>query len=121
MACEPTNIYDLCIQQNASFNLIFSLKDDDGSSSIDVTGWSFTGSINDQKGGVDQSIPFFTMSVVSAVSGTIAMRLGAASTWQLTQPRYYYDVIGYNPTVSPPETLRLMQGKVNVNLGVTEP
>jgi hypothetical protein len=47
--------------------------------------------------------------------------LTAEATWVLTGTKYVYDLISNNPNTTPTETLRLMQGKVSVKPGVTEP
>jgi hypothetical protein len=120
MACESNNVYDLCILQNQTFELPLQLYQDDNVTPINLTGWSFTGSIKTQLGSPD-TLMFFTASIVDISSGSIKLYLDANSTWQLNTTKYVYDVIGNNSNVSPVETLRLMQGKVTVKLGVTEP
>jgi hypothetical protein len=120
MACEITNDYPLCILQNQTFELPFTLYNDDGITPINITGWSITGSIKEQFSDT-APVLFFTSSIVSPESGSVKLYLSAESTWALTQTKYVYDVISNNPNVTPLETLRLMKGKVSVNLGVTEP
>lgn len=120
MACELENIYDICILQNQTFQMLFQLYNDDGVTPINITNWTFTSAIRTQYG---ESTPptFFTVSVLDAFSGSLRLYLAAQSTWDLTNSRYFYDVIGTNNNVSPPETLRLLQGKVKILPGVTEP
>jgi hypothetical protein len=120
MACELNNIYDICVLQNQTFELPFQLYKDDGITPINISGWSFTGSIKSQ---FTDFVPalFFTASVINASSGSVKLYLGADTTWILTGSKYVYDVIGNNTNVVPVETLRLMQGKVSVRPGVTEP
>lgn len=122
MSCTITNNYDICITQNATFQLNFKLYDDSGSASLNATSWSFTGSI---KSAYDSpaAIMNFTTSVLSYATASINLYLGAENTWQLgtSGSKFYYDVIAYNPTATPVETYRLMQGKVSINKGVTEP
>lgn len=122
MSCTITNNYDICITQNATFEMNFRLYDDSGVVPLDVTGWMFTGSIKEQYTDVS-SVMAFTMSVDSYTTASINVNLGAENTWQLgvTGSKFLYDIIANNPTVSPPETYRLMQGKVSINKGVTEP
>lgn len=121
MSCELHNVYDICILQNQTFELPLLFYDDDGVTPLNVTGWSFTGSIKHQF--TDTSpVVFFTSSVIDPVSGSIKLYMGAEQTWVLTNKKYVYDLISNNPSGSMGiETLRLMQGKVSVNLGVTEP
>lgn len=120
MSCELNNIYDICVLQNQTFELPFQLYANDGVTPIDVTGWTFTGSIKEQFADPTPTL-FFTCSVVDATSGSIKLYLPADSTWQMTSTKYVYDLISNNATVSPVETLRLMQGKISVKPGVTEP
>lgn len=120
MACELNNIYNICILQNQTFELPFQLYNDDNITPIDISNWTFTGSIKSQ---YDDSIPtlFFTTSIVDPISGSLKLYISADTTWNLTGSRYVYDVIGNNTNVTPTETLRLLQGKVSVRPGVTEP
>lgn len=120
MACESNNVYDICILQNQTFELPLQLYQDDNVTPIDLTGWSFTGSIRAQLGS-PTTLLFFTASVIDAASGSLQLYLSANSTWELNTTKYVYDVIGNNTNETPVETLRLMQGKVSVRLGVTEP
>ena len=120
MSCELNNIYDICILQNQTYELPLQLYQDDNVTPIDLTGWSFTGSIKTQFT-APTPLLFFTASVVDAVSGSLKLYLSAETTWALTAPKYVYDLIGNNSNITPVETLRLMQGKVSVKPGVTEP
>ena len=120
MSCQVNNVYDICILQNQTFELPFTLYQNDGVTPIDLTNWSFTGSIRPQFGDPNVTM-FFTSSIVDAPSGSIKLYIGATDTWQLTAPRYVYDVIANNANVTPTETLRMLQGKVSVNFGVTRP
>jgi hypothetical protein len=119
MSCELNNVYDICVLQNQTFNLILTFENDDGTPK-DLTHWSFTGSIK-QKFSDRAPTMFITSSVISAASGTLRLYISADDTWMLTSPRYFYDLISNDSSASPPETLRLMQGKVVVKSGVTEP
>jgi archaellin len=120
MTCQINNSLDLCILPNQTFELVFYLKQDDGVTSIDLTNWSFTGSIKEQF--ADQTpVMFFTSSIVDVASGSVKLYLGASTTWQLTSPKYVYDVISNNENVTPVETLRILQGKISTRPGVTEP
>lgn len=119
MACTFVET-DFCIQQNASFAQNFQLFDDNGSSSLDVSGCSFTGSIRSSY--TDPAVVmFFTMSVASYTTASINMYLGADSTWALSQKKYVYDVLMYNGNLTPPVTTRLLSGKLAVSPGVTVP
>lgn len=120
MSCELTNIYDICVLQNQTFELPFQMYDDDGVTPINVTNWSFTGSIKPTF--LDPSVATtFTASIVDAASGSIKLYLSSAQTWALTEPKYVYDVIANNLNDTPTTTLRIIQGKVSVKPGVTRP
>lgn len=120
MTCELSNIYDICILQNQTFELPFQLYTDNGVTPINITNWSFTGSIKTQFSDVTPQL-FFTASIVDLVSGSIRLYIGSETTWTLEGSKYVYDVIGNNHNITPVETLRLMQGKVSVKPGVTAP
>lgn len=126
MSCELQNVYDICILQNQTFELPLILYDDDGISPLNISAWSFTGSIKHQYSDV-VPVLFFTSSIIDPVSGSLKLYMGAEQTWALTNKKYVYDLISNNPSgsivnsVTQIETLRLMQGKVSVTLGVTEP
>jgi hypothetical protein len=120
MSCVLSNIYDICILQNQTFELPFQMYDDNGVTPINLTGWSFTGSIKSTFTDATPAL-IFTSSILDSVSGSVKLYLSAETTWQLTNPKYVYDVIGNNSNITPTETLRLMQGKVSVKPGVTEP
>lgn len=119
MSCELNNIYDFCILQNQTFTLPLTLRNDDGTLK-DLSAWSFTGSIKEKTTDRVPSL-FFTCSVALPVSGTLSLYLSADTTWALTGSKYVYDLIGNNTAVSPVETTRLMQGKITIKPGVTEP
>jgi hypothetical protein len=120
MSCELTNIYDICVLQNQTFELPFQMYDDNGITPINVTNWSFTGSI--KSAFTDATVATtFTASVVDASSGSIKLYLSADQTWALTESKYVYDVIANNDNVTPTSTLRIIQGKVSVKPGVTRP
>lgn len=120
MSCELNNVYDICVLQNQTFELPFTLYDDDGTTPLDITNWTFTGSIKQQ---FTDSAPltYFTSSVISVASASIKLYLSSEQTWILNNSKYVYDVISNNPNTSPATTLRLIQGKVSVKPGVTEP
>jgi len=119
MATELSNVLDIQILQNQTFNMVLFLNNDD-ESPINLTNWSFTGSIKEKYSDI-QPIMFFTASIIEPASGSLRLYLAADQTWMLTGSRYVYDVIGNNTNQNPVETLRIMQGKVIQRPGVTEP
>lgn len=120
MSSELTNVYDITVLQNQTYELPFTLYDDDGVSPLDITNWSFTGSIKQVYTDVNP-VMYFTSSVVSVPSASIKLTLSATQTWDLTGSKYVYDVICKNPNVAPATVLRIIQGKISVKPGVTEP
>ena len=120
MFCDTPNRYDLNIIQNQTFHLPVSLFNDDGITPINITSWSFTGSIKSNTADATP-IVFFTTNIVNTLSGSFQLYLDADTTWLLNRPKYIYDVIANNAAASPVETLRILTGKVTMELGVTEP
>ena len=115
-ANNPT--YDIYINQNATFAMSMQLTDATGSA-IDITGWSFTGSLKESYESAEPYL-YFTSSVSDFSSSIINIELSADQTELLTETRYVYDVVGSvnNPT-APDYVYRLLQGKVVVSPGVT--
>lgn len=123
MSCDssPSNKVNITVEQNASYILSLDLRQDDGVTPVNITGWNLTGSIRES---YDSVLPttFFTMSVLDVVSGSISARLSAEQTWGLSGSEgYYYDIIANNTGSAPLDTFRLLYGRVKINRGVTEP
>jgi hypothetical protein len=113
------NYLDIIIEQNATFGLTLSLTEDDGVTPVDITGWSFTGSIRQTFDGPVETA--FSMSVGNLSQAVVRGFLTADQTWMLSGSVYHYDVIANNPTPSPDETYRLTYGRARIIRGVTEP
>lgn len=120
MSCEPTNVYDICIFQNQTYRLPMLLVNRDGQP-IDLSSWTFSASIKDRVGNDADPVLNFTSSLFPANSGWVSFYLSADTTWALNKTRYTYDIIGTDNFISPPETVRLLQGKIFLKNGVTEP
>lgn len=117
MASQP--IFDLNINQNSTFKFNMQLKDSSGSV-LDITSWSFTGSIKEGKTSPDPSILFFTMSVVDLTASILEAYLTPSQTTQLVNPAYVYDIIATNYATTPDEVYRILQGKIKVSPGITD-
>lgn len=118
MSLDPNSL-NLIIQQNASFKLDLALTDQDNNNQpIDVSSWSVTGSIRPDYDA--PPIMFFSMSLYPTGSVVRAF-LTDQQTWTLSGSLYFYDIIAHNPTPAPPETYRLLSGRVAVSRGVTQP
>lgn len=113
-------IYDININQNATFKFSIQLQDASGSA-LNIVSWSFSGSIKRLSSDADPPFLFFTCSVVDLTQSIVRISLTPAQTTQLTDPNYVYDVIGTNYTTTPDEVYRILQGKVRVNPGITDP
>ena len=141
--------YDLTINQNATFVQRFILENENGEPQ-DISNWEFRGSIKQQITDPDPPpMRFICVGINSDLyspSGPadpenptptfLEIKLAASQTEQLTQRRYVYDIIGIDtadsvpsinhpnpndPTVDPDEVVyRLLEGRVRVNLGVTD-
>lgn len=118
MASLPT--YDININQNATFKFSAQLTDVSGSP-LNITSWSFSGSIKQQATDPDPPILFFTTSIADITQSIINVSLTPHQTALLTQPQYVYDIIAANGAVTPEEVYRILQGRVKVSLGITDP
>jgi len=113
---QPT--YDININQNATFKFSAQLTDVSGSP-LDITSWSFSGSVKQQAIDPDPPLLFFTTSV-DLTQSIVNMALMPHQTTLLNQPQYVYDFIAVNRAVTPEEVYRILQGKIKVSLGITD-
>lgn len=114
----PAPIYDIFVNQYASFDMTMQLNDSTGSA-LPIINWGFTGSI---KTNVDTDPPItkFNIIVVDITSSLINISLIPCQSALLNKPQYMYDILATNNNVNPVEVYRLVQGKVKVSLGVTD-
>jgi hypothetical protein len=112
-------IYNIEVNQNATFKLSLELRDS-ASVLIPINSWSFSGSIKQNYADVDPPLMFFTASADVGTS-TIEFSLTPNQTQLLDQPNYYYDFTGTNWSTVPDEIYRILEGKVKVYPGVTDP
>jgi len=117
MACEYPTI-DLCVLQNATFDTTLQLTDQSGSA-IDITSWSFSGSIKESVASPVE-VTHFSCSVTSVPNATVRITLTPYQSALLTRKKYVYDIIATNMAVTPLEVYRIIEGQVNVDLGVTD-
>jgi hypothetical protein len=118
---QPGPTYNIDIFQNATFKMSIQLTNSgSGSSPIDITGWSFSGSIKQNYEDSDPSLIYFSASVLDPTQSIVMFSLTPTQTAQLTQPIYYYDCIAVNYPVAPDEVYRILQGRVKVSPGVTD-
>jgi hypothetical protein len=117
-------IYNIEINQFATFKMSLNLSGTaDFSEPTSWSLWSFTGSLAPQYPGEANQIVEF--DIVSSSVGTLAVSLPPSKTSQLVETAYVYDILAIKDlpltgsTVGN-EVYRILQGKVKVNLGVTE-
>lgn len=115
MSCNTT--YDLCVNQHSSYKLSVTVNDT-GSNPMNLTSWYLSGSIKEKYTSTTPVVEFGIQPVVLA-SGSFNLYLTPAQTALLTKAQYVYDVLGEISGTSPPETIRLLEGNVEVNPGVT--
>ena len=118
MASQP--VYNLEINQNATFKMSLQLTDASGSP-LDITNWSFSGSIKQTLGDADPPLLFFTTSIVDFTQSVVSVSLTPAQTTELIEAAYVYDIIGTNYATTPDEVYRVLQGKIKVSTGITDP
>jgi hypothetical protein len=114
---NPT--YDITLNQYATFKMSFQITDNSGSA-VDITNWSFTGSIRDSFTLPDPPITTLNIVIVDYSSSMVNVGLLPTQSALLTKKKFVYDIIATNVGVAPVEVYRILEGKVNVNLGVTE-
>lgn len=115
MSCNTT--YNLCVNQHSSYKLSVTVTDS-GSIPMNITSWYLSGSIKDKYSSPTSIVDFGIEPIVLA-SGSFNLYLTPAQTAQLTKTQYVYDVLAEISGTSPPETIRLLEGSVEVNPGVT--
>ena len=116
MSCnEETNI---CINQYASYSLPLQFTDGSGSF-LDISAWQISGSIKDKYKSTT-SVVDFGVETLSLPSASVRLYLTPDQTALLTKALYYYDVIAQISGSSPAESVRLLEGQVTVDPGVTE-
>lgn len=118
MASQPT--YDISINQNATFKMSIQLTDVNGSP-LNITSWSFSGSIKENVTDPDPPLLFFTTSIADPSQSVVNISLTPAQTTMLSKTAYVYDVIATNYSTTPDEVYRVLQGKIKVSLGITDP
>jgi hypothetical protein len=116
MSCATTD-YELCIKQFASFKLNLTFQDATGSY-LDISSWQISGSIKEKYKSPTSTIDF-SVETISLPSASINLNLSPSQTALLIKPLYVYDVIAHVSSSSPPETIRLLEGQVTVDPGVT--
>lgn len=105
---------NLSIDQGATFTSIVSVKNPDGFA-FNLTGYTVDGQVRKSYFSTT-SIPF-DIVISNASAGTISIELSAATTAAMKPGRYVYDIMITNTSTG--EVIRVIEGQVEVNPGVT--
>jgi len=116
MSCNTT--YDICVNQHSTYKLSVVVNDT-GSIPLNLTSWYISGSIKEKYTSPIPTVSFGIEPIVLA-SGSFNLYLTPAQTALLTKAEYVYDVLAEVSGSTPPETIRLLEGVVAVNPGVTD-
>ena len=109
------NTIDIVINQKASFEVLFNIKD--GASALNLTGYSTSAKMKTDFNTPDSQAITFTTAVVNAATGQVSMSLTPAQTANLNPQRYYYD---FSITLdSTGFKSRVVEGSVKVSGGVS--
>lgn len=118
MTSQP--IYNITINQNATFKMSVQLTDESGSA-LAISGWQFSGSLKANYDDPDPPVAYFSASVESPSQSLLTFTLTPTQTGVLdSQCIYYYDLIAVNYTLAPDEVYRILQGKARISPGVTD-
>jgi hypothetical protein len=108
------NIIDIVINQKASFEVTFNVKD--GASALNLTGYTTSAKLKTDFNTGDAQAISFTSSVSNAVAGSIKISLTPEQTANLSLQRYFYDV---TITSGAGFKTRVVEGVVKVSGGVS--
>lgn len=106
MACDdtkPSNELDqpLFIHQGADFDLSFTYTANDGTTPINITGYTFSMVLSEKKAGGTTVKTWTTadgdFSITAAASGTYALHIAASETTAMNPGTYFFD---HNATAS---------------------
>lgn len=109
--------YNLSVVQKASYRMTLALTDESGSL-VDITNWSFTGSIKETVQSPTAITNFLCEPNVSQSS--VELTLVPEQTTLLNRKKFFYDVIATAHDKTPIEVYRIIEGIVEVDLGVTD-
>jgi hypothetical protein len=121
-------VYDIIIEQGATFNRTLTLKDSTGAA-IDITGWVMRSMIRSNQSSSTPIIQF-TCAILNQITypGMATFSLTAAQTASIQTPRVstielQNGVFRYDVEIQRPDgfVIRLLQGKVSVVPEITKP
>ena len=107
---------ELFLEQGSSFNTTIELDDVYGQS-YNLQNYSASSQIRKSYYSSNATATFSTL--VNGVNGQILLSLGAPATANIYPGRYVYDVIIYSNTDAANNTIRVLEGIINVTPRVT--
>ncbi len=108
------NIIDIIVNQKASFEVTFSVKD--GASALNLTGYTTSAKLKTDFNTPDAQAISFTSAITNAAAGTITISLTPEQTANLSLQRYFYDLA---ITSGSGFKTRVAEGVVKVSGGVS--
>lgn len=108
-------IYPIEIDQGTAFALKLGIESEVDGSKIDITDWTFAGSIRDTYNAATASAEF-TMAIITPTSGSVQAQLPTSRTNSLVPGNKVYDIEMTSGSV----TLRLLEGPAKVTPQVTQ-
>jgi len=106
--------YDIVIDQGADFALSIALSED--AEAINLSTHTVSAQLRPTPSS-DTLTATFTCNITDAANGTFTMKLGYATTANITAGKYYYDTEIYNSSSN--TITRLIQGVARVTQNVT--
>jgi hypothetical protein len=108
------NTIDIVINQKASFEVTFSVKD--GASALNLTGYTTSAKLKTDFHTPDAQAISFTTAISNAAAGQITMSLTPEQTANLSLQRYFYDL---SITSGAGFKTRVAEGVVKISGGVS--
>ena len=106
---------NLTVGQGETFKILVSLTDQN-STAINLTNYTFSGSIRETYSSEDKSADFGFETISPLASGSFYVSLPPASSSLLTSQDYVYDIL----LVSESVVRRIVEGKFTVRPSVTQ-
>ena len=108
------NTIDIIINQKASFEVTFSVKD--GASALNLTGYTTSAKLKTDFNTPDAQAISFTSAIANAAAGSITISLTPEQTANLSLQRYFYDL---SITSGAGFKTRVAEGVVKISGGVS--
>jgi hypothetical protein len=108
---------ELFLEQGASFNSTITL-DDVYNEAYNL--YNFSASSQMRKSYYSSSATAIFSTIVNAENGQIVLSLNAPTTANIYPGRYVYDVLIYDNTDAANNTIRILEGIINVTPSVTK-